>query len=117
MGWKPGESGNPGGRPKKRHDLQALARTYTPLAIATLVSIARTSDNDNAPRAAADSLLNRGWGTPENAATVLIGGAENNGAPMHIEVSFVAPQPAPDDDSPPLLQDLRSPHLPHGRRN
>ena len=45
MGWRKGQSGNPGGRPKARIDLQALARQRTPEAVATLVRIMRNKTN------------------------------------------------------------------------
>ena len=44
-GWQKGQSGNPGGRPKVRYDLQALARERTVEALATLVRIMRNKTN------------------------------------------------------------------------
>ena len=56
--FKPGQSGNPGGRPK---GIEALAREHTPAALAALVDALRS------PRervGAAVALLDRGWGKP-----------------------------------------------------
>ena len=56
--FKPGQSGNPGGRPK---GIEALAREHTPAALAALVDALRS------PRervSAAVALLDRGWGKP-----------------------------------------------------
>jgi len=58
--WKPGQSGNPGGR-HKGDGIEAIARRHTPEAIATLVSAMRS---DKHCVAAAVALLDRGWGKP-----------------------------------------------------
>lgn len=58
--WKPGQSGNPGGRPK---GIAALARAHTDKALEVLVE---GMDNDD-PRVrvtAAKEVLDRGWGKP-----------------------------------------------------
>ena len=60
-----GQSGNKAGRPKAVGHLRELARQHTEEAIETLVAIMR--DEGAPPRArsaAAEALLNRGWGTP-----------------------------------------------------
>ena len=78
--FKKGHSGNPGGRPKEVKDVQALARTHTAEAMQTLVEVMRTGKPDRARAAAAESLLDRGWGR----------------APQTVEVST-------DNDEPLLL--------------
>ncbi len=68
MPFQKGKSGNPGGRPKVAKDVQALARTHTKTAIETLVKCMQTAD----PRtrvAAAQALLDRGYGKPAQAVT------------------------------------------------
>ena len=66
MTWKPGQSGNPGGRPKEVAEVRELARRHTKKAIATLAEIML---DENAPHnarvAATNSLLDRGHGKPE----------------------------------------------------
>ncbi len=60
--WKPGQSGNPFGRPKEYREVVALAREKTPLAIATLATIMSNSLNDSARVRAAELIIERGWG-------------------------------------------------------
>lgn len=61
--WKPGQSGNPSGRPRHPDDLPAICREHTREAIDRLVQIMRAEDDGRA-LAAIDQLLNRGWGRP-----------------------------------------------------
>jgi hypothetical protein len=56
--WQPGQSGNPGGRPK---GLASLCREHTPEAVDTLVRALR-SDDERVAVTAASVLLDRGWG-------------------------------------------------------
>lgn len=59
-----GKSGNPGGRPKLPEDVKhvrEMARSYTVEALATLASV--MEDGSGPARvAAANALLDRGWG-------------------------------------------------------
>jgi hypothetical protein len=61
-----GQSGNPGGPPKQLRDVIELARSHTTDAIETLVA---AMNSDSAPWgariAAANAILDRGWGGPE----------------------------------------------------
>ena len=63
MVWKTGQSGNPGGRPAVAHRVRDLARASTEDAIATLVEVMKsTTERGHARVAAAQALLDRGWG-------------------------------------------------------
>lgn len=73
-----GQSGNPGGRPKGLHDMQALARQCTEAAIVTLADIMRNGKNESARVRASEILLDRGWG---KVATPIEG---TNGPPLRL---------------------------------
>ena len=61
--WSPGQSGNPGGRPKVLTEIRDLAREHTEAAISTLSKIMEDEDAPAAARvSAAESILSRGWG-------------------------------------------------------
>lgn len=73
--FEPGQSGNPGGRPKLPEDAKQLARGYTRAAIETLAGVMQ---NDEAPAAArvtaASTLLDRAWGkAPQHITTDTLG--------------------------------------------
>ena len=69
--FAPGQSGNPGGRPRLPDDVKQLARGYTREALQTLAGVMR---NDEAPAAArvtaASHSLDRAWGKPAQHLTV-----------------------------------------------
>lgn len=63
--WKPGVSGNPGGRPKGQGNVRELAQQHTEEAVSTLVEIMKDKKAPPAARATASSaILDRGWGRP-----------------------------------------------------
>ena len=66
--FRPGQSGNPNGRPKVVADVQNAAREHSSEALDTLAQIMR---NPKAPAAARTSaacaLLDRGYGKPSQA--------------------------------------------------
>ncbi len=63
--FKPGQSGNPLGRPKSDYAIREIAKQHTSAAIQTLVEIASNPKAADAARVqAANALLDRGWGKP-----------------------------------------------------
>ncbi len=75
--FPPGNCANPGGRPKLPEDVKhvrELARKYTEGAIDTLAEVMATG-SPNARVSAANSLIDRGWGKPEQPITGVEGGA------------------------------------------
>ena len=61
--WKPGESGNPDGRPKISRELAAAAREFTPEILERLKHWLE-SNSYQASLGAASILLDRGYGKP-----------------------------------------------------
>ena len=65
MPFRRGQSGNPGGRPKKLVRLQELERSKTDAALNRLIAIAENEKEPASARiAAATAVLDRGWGRP-----------------------------------------------------
>lgn len=52
---------------ENRGTIEELARQHTPMAIATLVAVASKSESDAARVAAANSLIDRGYGKPRQS--------------------------------------------------
>jgi hypothetical protein len=66
-----GQSGNPSGRPKTPQEVKDAFRKHTMEAKDVLVSIMNDAENKAGDRVrAAVTILNRAWGTPEQAVTV-----------------------------------------------
>lgn len=71
--WKTGQSGNPGGRPKKTEEMRSaeeLARKHSPEAIQALIIAMRTAETDRDRIHAAEIILDRGWGKPAQTSNV-----------------------------------------------
>lgn len=63
--WKPGQSGNPNGRPAIVRELRDLAREKTSVAMETLIEVCSDKGAPPAARvAAAAHILDRGYGKP-----------------------------------------------------
>lgn len=77
--WKPGQSGNPGGRHKGIAEVAAAARECTEVAITALREVAQ-SGPPAARVAAASALLDRGYGRPQQAVHV----SQDGGDPLGI---------------------------------
>lgn len=65
--FKPGQSGNPNGRPKMPEELREAFRASAPKALATLLYILENGVKDNDRVRAAEILLDRGYGKPVQA--------------------------------------------------
>jgi hypothetical protein len=69
--FAPGQSGNPGGRPRLPDDVKQLARGYTREAILTAAEIMQNPEETGTTRmTAVNTLLDRGWGKPSQHLTV-----------------------------------------------
>jgi hypothetical protein len=70
--FKPGQSGNPSGRPKADKTIRDISREHTEDAISTLVKIAKSSKATPTARVAAcNAILDRGWGKPPQYSEML----------------------------------------------
>jgi Family of unknown function (DUF5681) len=76
MSFKPGQSGNPGGRKRKSdvdRKIEDLARALGADAIKTLASIMRSAKAPASARsAAAQAILDRGFGRPRQTQDVTV---------------------------------------------
>jgi hypothetical protein len=68
MAFQPGQSGNPGGRPKENAEVKALARAHGRKAIEKLALLLDSAD-ERIQIGAAQALLDRGFGKPAQAIT------------------------------------------------
>ena len=66
--WKPGQSGNPAGRPPTA--LLEAARNLTKEALERLTELMRQDDDRALALNAATEILNRGWGKPAQALAI-----------------------------------------------
>jgi hypothetical protein len=94
--WRPGQSGNPGGRPKVAAEIRELARDHGPKPIERLVALMH-SENEIVAVRAAEALLDRGYGRPIQGMEL----NEQEARPKHtaIQVTFVTP-PKRDEEYP-----------------
>lgn len=66
--FAPGQSGNPGGRPRLPDDVKALARSYTRQAVEVAAAIMlNTEETGTARMSAVNTILDRGWGKAPQA--------------------------------------------------
>lgn len=98
--FAPGQSGNPGGKPRTA-DISALARRYTVDALRGLVAVARlpAEKHDTAVTAASRTLLE--WGWPGHQRGGFEGGEAAN--VLHLHLLAVAAMPAPTPTAADLL--------------
>lgn len=98
--WKPGQSGNPGGRSPRvgpnGESIAELARAHTTEALATLVEVCNAKTGEHRDRiAAANAILDRGWGKPKESMD-LDARVEGSGVPI-IQIVRVSDAADPAD--------------------
>ena len=68
MPFAPGQSGNPGGRPKLPNEVKELARAASERAISRAIELMESPD-ENVALKAISTVLDRGYGKPAQAVT------------------------------------------------
>jgi hypothetical protein len=94
--WQPGQTGNPGGRPRKTpeaREIEEPARSKSKAAIQRLASIVRTGKDSDAIRAS-EALLDRGFGRPQQSIEHSASG--KGGFTLNVKVA--PPEPKRLDD-------------------
>lgn len=82
--FQPGQSGNPGGRPKMPDDLKNALRLRADDALAVLVEVMADPAAPHAARvAAANAILDRGYGKPTQDITAKV--QQTDLADAHLE--------------------------------
>lgn len=84
MGFKPGESGNPGGRPKKDNPIVEMARAASPEAFAEIIRLARESKDEKIRLQASERIIERGYGKAAQAVEL----SGSDGEPLKIGITF-----------------------------
>lgn len=100
--WKPGQSGNPSGRPKLLEQVRDLARTHTEDAIKTLADLMNDPTERGVVRvAAAEALLDRAWGRPTQAVEA----SGPGGGPLQLAGVLILPPEEPTPAEKALQRD------------
>ena len=74
---------------KSLTEIRSLARSYTEMAIQSLAGIAQNGESESAKVAAANALLDRGWGKPSQP---IDGDGEGGPVLQRIETVIVDPK-------------------------
>jgi hypothetical protein len=61
--WKPGQSGNPGGKSKKLEEIKSLSKDRLRRALERIIELVE-SDDERVALMAAKEVLDRAWGKP-----------------------------------------------------
>jgi hypothetical protein len=103
--WKPGQSGNPAGRPKPEVDIAALARKHGPRCIEVAARLLGSKD-EKMRLAAAIALLDRGFGRPKQEIET----SGNATIELHLVAARVISQELlATSDAPPTIEHTVTP--------
>lgn len=85
--FKKGQSGNPGGRPKKskaEYELEAMCKANTPEAVEVILQTMRRNDMPKLQLEAAKYIVDRGYGKPRQE----VSGPNGKDIPIGFRVIF-----------------------------
>ena len=89
-GFKPGQTGNPGGRPKTPEAFKELARSNSMEALETAITIMKSKKTKSSDRLkAVEIVLDRSWGRPVQGFDI---GVRNDTENPVIEIIFNDPE-------------------------
>ncbi len=85
MPFKPGQSGNPNGRPKAHTDMVEFARSKTKVNLERIITLAESAEDENVRLRASQILHEIAWGKPVQQQQI----TGESGGP--IVISWMAP--------------------------
>jgi hypothetical protein len=86
----PGRSGNPGGRPKRDPEADAILRGAVPSAVTKLIDLL-ASKNEKIALAAVNAVLDRAWGRPETSGRLELLSDKREMEQQSITIKFISP--------------------------
>ena len=101
--WKPGQSGNPNGRPKPDVDIAALARVHGPRCVKVVVDLL-SSEDEKMRLSAAIALLDRGFGRPKQEMDI----NSNSTIELHLVAARAISQTLIEQQSTPDIPTIES---------
>ena len=88
MGWKKGQSGNPGGRKKELKEITELAKEASPAAFEQIQDLSQNCKDPRVRLSASQYILDRAWGKPAQAVEV----SGKDGKDLTINVNIIQKQ-------------------------
>jgi hypothetical protein len=94
--FQPGQSGNPGGRPKAEAEIRELAKDQTRRAMQRLIHLIDHAESEKVQVMAAVAILDRGWGRPFQSHEI----KTTHSQPIYVYPPGTLPPPSSQDRLP-----------------